>query len=318
MAAILERPARARQRGRAGRGGRRGPRARSDRRAAVVFLAPSVLHFVVFTAGALIASLVMSTWKWDIVTSHTNVGASNYTALLSDPGFWNSLGVTLMYCAITIPGGLAVGLAISLMLNTKLRGVRVLRSAYFLPYIAPIAAVALLWRWMYNTDYGLLNWFLSLVVPGNVNIDWLGQPRLSLVAVALMDIWKNLGWSVTMFTAGLLAIPAHYYEAAALDGASPWQRFRHITWPLLTPTTFFLLVMAVIGSFQVFDSIYLMLGDTPSTAATTYNFYLWEQGFRYYNMGYASALSWVLFAIIGALTFLQFRFLNKRVNYELG
>ena len=316
MAVTVERPARAPGRGRRRGGG--GPRKRADRRAAVIFLAPSVLHFIVFTGGALIASLVISTWKWDIVTTHSSVGASNYTALLSDGAFWSSLGVTLVYCLVTIPGGLALGLVIALMLNTKLRAVKVFRFVYFLPFIAPIAAVALLWRWIYNTDYGLLNWLLSLAVPGDVKIDWLGRPRLSLVAVGIMDVWKSLGWNVTLFTAGLLAIPEHYYEAAALDGATSRQRFRHITWPLLTPTTFFLLVMAVIGSFQVFDSIYLMLGDTPGRAATTYNFYVWEQGFRYYNMGYASALSWVLFAIIGGLTFVQFRFLNKRVNYELG
>lgn len=286
--------------------------------AAWLFLAPSTLHFLIFTVGALVASLVISTWQWDLVTPHRFIGVDNYTALFQDSQFYTSLGVTLTYCLITIPSGLVLGMLIALALNQKLRGMTTLRFIYFIPYVAPVAAVALLWRWMYNSQYGILNWFLSFLVPGDVTIDWLGEPRLAIVAAAIMDVWKNLGWSVTLFTAGLLAIPAHYYEAAELDGASAWQRFRYVTFPLLTPTTFFLVVMGVIGSFQVFDSIYLMLGDTPNAHATTYNFYIWQQGFRYSNMGYASALSWVLFAIIGVVTFLQFKFLNKRVNYDLA
>jgi ABC-type sugar transport system permease subunit len=289
-----------------------------ESRAAWLFLAPSTLHFAVFTFGALIASLVISTWQWDLVTPHEFIGLDNYTSLFADDQFWQSLLVTVMYSAITIPVGLTIGMLVALALNTKLRGMRFFRFAYFIPYVAPVAAAALLWRWMYNSEFGILNWILSSILPGEVQIDWLGEPRLALVAVAIMDIWKNLGWSVTLFTAGLLAIPQHYYEAAALDGATKWQQFRTITFPLLSSTTFFLVVTGFIGSFQVFDSIYLMVGDTPGGATKTYNFYIWEQGFRYSNMGYAAALSWVLFAVIGLLTFLQFRFLNKRVNYDLG
>jgi multiple sugar transport system permease protein len=307
----------------AARAGRRGRRSRrsgqaQERRAALLFLAPSAIHFAIFTLLALIASLVISTWSWDLVTPHSSVGLGNYTGLLGDPAFWSSLGVTLLYSLITIPAGLALGMAMALALNTRLRGAKAFRFIYFVPYVAPMAAVALLWRWIYNSDFGLLNWMLSWVLPGEIHIDWLGTPYLALVAVGAMDVWKNLGWGVTIFTAGLLAIPQHYYEAAALDGASAWQRFRYITFPLLTPTTFFLVIMGVIQSFQTFDSIYLMLGQNPGSEATTYNFYIWSQGFRYQNMGYASALSWVLFLIIGGVTFLQFRFLNKRVNYELG
>jgi ABC-type sugar transport system permease subunit len=309
-----EAPARASERGRKRR---RSHRSRESW-AAAAFLAPSALHFIVFTLLALIASLVISTWSWDLVTPHTYVGISNYTGLLGDPAFWSSLGITLLYSAITIPAGLALGMTLALALNTKLRGVKVFRFIYFVPFVAPMAAVALLWRWIYNSDFGLLNWMLSSLLPGEVHIDWLGTPYLALVAVGAMDVWKNLGWSVTIFTAGLLAIPQHYYEAAELDGANAWQRFRHITFPLLTATTFFLVIMGVIQSFQTFDSIYLMLGQTPGPQATTYNFYIWAQGFRYQNMGYASALSWVLFVIIGGVTFLQFRYLNRRVNYDLG
>lgn len=304
------------------RGRRRPAKRRSlkarETRAAWLFLLPSGLHFLVFTVIALVASLVISTWQWDLVTPHESVGLGNYTGLLHDAAFWQSLGITLLYSAITIPSGIALGLVIAMALNTKLRGVKVFRFIYFIPYVAPMAAVALLWRWIYNSDFGLLNWALSSILPGEIHIDWLGTPYLALVAVAAMDVWKNLGWSLTIFTAGLLAIPQHYYEAAALDGASPWQRFRLITFPLLAPTTFFLVVMGVIGSFQTFDSIYLMLGDTPGPEAVTYNFYIWSEGFRYQSMGYASALSWVLFLIIGGITFIQFKFINKRVNYDIS
>ena len=281
------------------------------------FLAPSLLHFVVFTGGTLLASLVMSTWKWDLVTPHVGVGLGNYTALFQDPAFWRSLLTTLLYCAVTIPLSLGLGLVLALALDSRLRAVKVFRFFYFLPYIAPLAAVAILWRWMYNSDFGIINYVLSLLLPGEVQVDWLGDPATMLLSIGVMDVWKGLGWSVTLFAAGLLAIPQHFYEAAELDGASAWQRFRFVTWPMLSPTTFFLTVVGVINSFQVFDSVYLMLGDNPNAAGVTYNFYVFQQGFRYFNMGYAAALSWVLFAIIGTLTFLQFRYVNKRVTYEL-
>ncbi len=298
------------------RGAPGGRRRRSQWPVALLFLLPSLLFFGVFTIGTILASFVISTWSWDGITDWRFIGLDNYQAMLHDQVFWSSLVVTATYALITIPLGLGLGLAIAMALNTKLRGRSFFRFIYFIPFVAPLTSVSVLFRWIYSGQYGILNYLLSFFVPGDVTIDWLHDTSTRLFAIGTMDVWKNLGWTVTLFTAGLLAIPRQYYEAAELDGANAWARFRNITFPLLTPTAFFLLVTSLINAFQVFDAIYLMLGDNPGNSATTYNFYVWQEFFRYNTLGYASALAWVLFAIIGVITFLQFRFLNRRVNYE--
>jgi multiple sugar transport system permease protein len=301
----------------AARRGRSGGRKRTSQwPIALLFMLPSLLLFGVFTIGTILSSFVISMWNWDGITAHRFIGLDNYTALVHDHVFWSSLIVTATYALITIPMSLALGLAIAMALNTKLRGRSFFRFIYFIPFVAPLTSVSVLFRWVYSGQYGILNYLLSFLVPGDVTIDWLHDTSTRLFAIGTMDVWKNLGWTVTLFTAGLLAIPRQYYEAAEIDGATGWSRFRHITFPLVTPTAFFLLVTSLINAFQVFDAIYLMLGDNPGDSATTYNFYVWQEFFRYHTLGYASALAWVLFAIIGVITYLQFRFLQRRVNYE--
>jgi len=174
----------------------------------------------------------------------------------------------------------------------------------------------MVWRWIYQPDFGLLNYLLSLV--GITGPDWLGDDRLTMPSLAVLSIWKGLGFNMVLFLAGLQGIPRSLYEAAAIDGAGRWAQFRHVTWPLLTPTTFFVVVLGIIGSFQAFDQVVLMTNGGPGDASRVYTFYLYTKAFRDHAMGYAAALAWVLFAIIAAVTYVQIRFLGHRVNYEVG
>jgi multiple sugar transport system permease protein len=284
--------------------------------AGYLFVAPSLAHLLVFVVGLMVASAVISTWRWDLLTPPEFVGLRNYADLMRDPLFWLAIRNTLFFVALTIPTGIALSLALALAVNTKLKGMVLFRSAYFVPYIVSMVAVAVVWRWVYNGDFGLLNWFLGIF--GLHKVDWLNNPKTAMVAVAVMFVWKSLGWNMTLFLAGLQGIPQHLYEAASLDGAGSWQRFRHITWPLLTPTTFFVTVTTMIGNFQVFDAIYLMTQGGPGRSTEVYNYLLYNQAFVFFNMGTASAMAWILCAGLALLIFVQFRVLGRRVQYELG
>jgi multiple sugar transport system permease protein len=292
----------------------------SVRRETVVgyaFLMPSLLHFAVFAGGLIVASIAISFTRWDLLSSPEFNGLGNYRELLTDDLFWHATWRTTLYALFVIPVGMALSLLLALAVNTKLKGMRYFRTAYFIPAIASAVAVAVVWRWMYSKDVGIVNWFLSLV--GVPPVNWLGDPGTALWAVALVQVWRGLGEGMIIFLAGLQAVPSHLHEAAALDGANRVQRFWHITWPLLTPTTFFVGVLEVIGSFQVFDMVYLMTpGGGPDRSTFVYNYYLFTKGFRSFEMGYAAAMAWMLFLLIGLLTLVQFKVLNKRVQYELG
>jgi multiple sugar transport system permease protein len=289
---------------------------KSEVRAGFWFLFPSAIHFLTFEFGMVILSAYMSLTQWDLFTPPDFIGIKNYVELLDDRLFWISLRNTVYWVVLVFPASIALPLALALAVNTKIRGITIFRTAYFLPVVASMVAVAVIFRWLYNPDFGLLNWFLGLV--GIDPVDWLQNRATVMPALAAMSVWKGLGWNMTLFLAGLQAIPFHLYEAARIDGARKWSQFWHITWPLLSPTTFFVSVMTVIGSFQVFDAIYLMTGGGPGRTTTVYGYYLWVQGFREFHMGYAAAMAWFLFAVIAVLTYAQFRFLNRRVNYELG
>lgn len=294
------------------------PRLNREAIAGYLFVAPSLIHFLVFTVYLMASSLVISTWVWDLLTPHQERGLYNYqTLLFHDPIFWTAFGNTLLYTVLTIPTGMALGLALALVVNTKLRGIQIFRAAYFLPVVVPVVATAIVFRWIYNPDFGILNWFLGLVGIGPH--DWLGSSTTALPAIAAMSVWQSLGWNMTFFLVGLQSIPTSLYESAALDRAGRWARFRYITWPMLTPTTFFILVTSTIGNLQgAFDQVYLMTQGGPGYSTYTNAFYLYSQAFRYFHYGYAAAYAWVIFIVIAIATFLQFRLLSKRVNYEFS
>jgi multiple sugar transport system permease protein len=288
-----------------------------DTLAGYAFLFPALAHFAVFFAGLLVVSLGLSFVEWDLFNPPSFVGIENYRQLLfEDPNFWPVFLRTGYYVLLVIPTGMAASLLLALAVNTKLRGIKFFRATYVIPVVASAVAVALVWKWVLATNNGLLNWFLSLFGIGP--LDWLGRRNLAMPSVALVQVWRGLGEGMIIFLAGLQTIPQHLYEAAELDGAGRWRKFWHVTWPLLSPTTFFVAVLEVIGSFQVFDMIYLMTKGGPGESTNVYIYYLYQQGFRDFEMGYAAAMAWLLFAVIGILTLVQFRLLNKRVHYELG
>lgn len=283
---------------------------------AYVFVAPALVHLLVFVVGMMVASAVISAMQWDLLSPPRFVGFQNYANLLGDGLFWLTIRNTFYFVLLTIPTGIACSLALALAVNTKLKGIALFRAAYFVPFVVSMVAVAVVWRWIYSPDYGLLNWFLGLFGVDKVN--WLGDSRFAMIAVAVMFVWKSLGWNMTLFLAGLQTIPQHLYEAAELDGANAWRRFRHITWPLLTPTTFFVTVTTMIGNFQVFDAIYLMTRGGPGRSTEVYNYLLYNHAFKFFNMGTAAAMAWMLCALLGVLVVIQFRVLGRRVQYELG
>lgn len=283
--------------------------ARRDWFAAFVFLLPNLLSIGLFTLIPVVAGFFLSFTNWDMLSDPQWVGLENYQHILKDRQFWNALRNTSIYTLIVIPGGLAVSMLLALALNRKIRGTAIYQAIFFLPYVSSTVAIALVWKWIYHPDYGVLNAMLRAVgLPG---VDWLTNPGIALVSVAIVQIWQTAGYNMVLLLAGLRAIPKDYYEAARLDGASPWTIFWAITVPLLMPTIFFVTTMSIIASFQVFNLIYVMTGGGPGNATKVYVFYLWENGFSFFKMGYASALAYVLFVIILAITLIQARFLGR-------
>jgi multiple sugar transport system permease protein len=273
-------------------------------------IAPSGLLFLAFLAFPLVFSLWLSLLNWNLMTPHfTFVGVQNYVNLLTDHVIWNSLGVTAYYIVGSVPTRMALALALALFLNQKVRGLGIYRTLYFTPVVTSGIAVSLVWLWIFDPTWGIANWVLSIVnIPPQ---QWLSSPTESMPALILMSIWKSIGFDTVIYLAGLQGIPGSYYEAARVDGATPWQLFRHITWPLLAPTTFFILVTGVIGASQVFDQVFVMTNGGPLRSTEVVVFLIYEQAFRFFQMGYASALAWVLFLFVLLVTLVQWKFVPQ-------
>ncbi|NLE45587.1 MAG: sugar ABC transporter permease [Chloroflexi bacterium] len=280
----------------------------------ILFLLPSLIGLSL-VLGSVVGSLVISLTQWDILTPPTWVGLGNYVkAFTDDKRFWNSVIHTLYYTVGVVPLGTIVSLFAAVLMNQGIRGQAVFRTVYFLPTVCSGTAIALLWGWLYNSQYGLINYFLTRI--GLPRVSWLGDAKFAMPAVIIMSIWRGLGYNMVLFLAGLQGVPNVYYEAATLDGAGRWQTFRHITVPLLSPTTFFVVLMSMIGSFQVFEATYVMTSGGPYFSTETMVLLIFFQGFQWFRMGYASALAYVLFAIILALTVVQMRLERVLVHYE--
>jgi len=292
---------------------------RKEAFAAFLFLLPNIIGFIVFTVGPVLASFGISLLEWNIISTPIWRGLQNYVELIHDPEFWNSLRATLYYAVGSVPTGIVLSLALALFLNQKLRGISFYRTIYFIPVVSSMVAVALMWRWIYNPTSGILNYSLSrLFAMLHLNItppDWLQSTTWAMPAIIIMSVWKGLGYNMVLYLAALQGIPRHLYEAAELDGATGWKKLVHITLPLLTPTTFFVLLMSIIGSFQVFDQAYVMTRGGPVRATVTTMYYIYENGFQWYKMGYASAVAWVLFAIIMVMTLIQWKYQERWVFY---
>jgi multiple sugar transport system permease protein len=299
---------------------RAGSLSRRESRWAYLYISPWLIGFVVLTAGPMIASLVLSLTQYNIVSAPTWTGLGNYIKLFTgDPKFWHSLGVTVTYAVVAIPLGLIFGFALAYLLNLKVPAVPFWRTVFYLPAVMPAVASALLWGFIFNPRYGILNWLLSLV--GIHGPGWLASRTWALPALIIMSLW-GVGGGMIIYLAGLQSIPTTLYESAQIDGANGWQQVRHITLPLMTPVIFYNLVIGIIGTFQYFTEVYVLTANAsgglggPAEATLFYNIYLYNNAFRYLNMGYASALAWVLFVIVLALTLLVFKSSAAWVYYE--
>jgi multiple sugar transport system permease protein len=277
------------------------------------FISPWILGFLVFTAYPFLSSIYLSFTRYNIVTPPVWVGGQNYKMLLhDDPQFWKALWVTFRFALASVPLGIVAGVGLALLLNQKVRGLSIYRTIFFVPSIVPTVATATIFLWILNPELGLVNSLLRAVhIQGPA---WLQDTRWAPWSIVMMSLW-GVGGSMIIYLAGLKDIPAHLYEAAHIDGANAFQRMRHITLPMLTPVIFFNLVMGIIGAFQYFTEVYMMTQGGPEDSTLFYALYLFQRAWRYLDMGYASALAWVLFAVIMAVTLLVFRTQRRWVHY---
>jgi multiple sugar transport system permease protein len=278
-----------------------------------LFVSPWILGFLLFTGGPIIASFVISTYDWNLLSAPSFVGLENYNTLIHDPLFFQSMKVTILYTLGSVPLVLTAALLVAMLLNQKVKGIGLFRTIFYLPTVVAGVAVSLLWSWIFNPDFGLLNQVLGWV--GIEGPKWLFDENWALPSLIIMSIW-GFGGAMVIFLAGLQDVPVMLYEAAEIDGASRLGKFWHVTLPMISPVILFNSVMGVIGSFQVFTQAYVMTEGGPNNATLLMVLYIYQNGFKYFKMGYASALSVVLFVIILAITLLQFRLSQKHVHYD--
>jgi len=299
----------------------RRPRTSGLRRREIVagylFLTPWILGFFGFVAGPMIASAVLSFTNYDMVNVGKWVGVKNYSFILfRDELLWPSLLRTFKYAIIIVPSSLIGSLLAALLLNQGLKGTNVFRTLYFLPHLTPIVASVMLWGWFFDPTMGPLNTVLRGLFPAAKLPEWFRSPDWAMPALFIMAMWGAVGGNnMLIFLAGLQGIPQEMYEAAAIDGAGTWSRFIHVTLPLLSPTIFFNLVLGIIGALRVFTTAFIATGGGPAYATYFYALHIYNKAFRYFEMGYASALAWIFFFITLAFTLIQFRTSSRWVFY---
>lgn len=281
--------------------------------AGYTMIAPWFIGFLIFTAGPMVASFYYSLTNWGLIDTPKFVGLGNYQKMMSDPLVWHSLWVTTKYTFASVPGRLVLSLIIALLLVQPIKGTNLMRTIYFIPAVVGGVPIAMLWLWMLNADYGIVNYALnSLGIP---SVAWLSDPDIALWSLVLISCWY-VGNSMVILVAGLQNISPQLYEAAELDGATPLAKFRYVTLPMLSPTLFFLLVSSLIGSFQAFESAYVITSGGPVRSTMFYLLYFYQTAFKYLKMGYASAMIWLLFLIIIIMTILIFRSSSMWAFYE--
>ena len=283
--------------------------------AAGLFLLPNLIGFLIFTAIPVGAAFVLAFYDYDLLLGASWAGLENFRELFTiDRVFRAALFNTVYFTAVSVPLSVVLGLASAMLVNQALRGVVIFRSIFLLPYVTVTVALSLVWKWLYLPDIGLINSVLGVV--GFNGPAWLTSQTWAMPALILMSVWKGFGYNMVIFLAGLQGIPDHLYDAAKVDGATAWRRFLNVTLPLLSPTTFFVVVISVISSFQVFDQALIMTNGGPGTATTTLVLYIYQKGFQSFDMGYAAAVALVLFAVIFVFTVIQFLFQRRWVTYD--
>ncbi len=297
--------------------GHRRRKERSDARAALAFLLPNGIGFLVFTLVPVIASLVISLYSWPLIGTRHFVGIANYRALFTkDSTFRAALLNTLYFVAAYTPLNIGVSLGLALWLRGYSRGRRLLRVLFFVPVLTPLVADSVVWSLLYTNRNGLIDEAVHAVF-GVQGPNWLSSPHWVMPAIIIMSVWQGFGYNLLLFTAGIHAVPELYYDAARVDGASAWHVFRNVTLPLISPSLFFGTVLTIISAFQVFTQAYVLTAGGPGTSSTTLVYWLFEKAFDDYALGYASAIAWVLFVIVIAITLLQMRLQRRWVHYEV-
>ncbi|KXK54909.1 MAG: ABC-type sugar transport system permease subunit [Chlorobi bacterium OLB7] len=279
-----------------------------------LYLFPVLVGVVLVTGGAIVASFLLGFTDWDLVRPPVWVGLANFRAMIGSEQFYQVLGNTFYFVAITAPLMVACSLGLALLVNRKLRGATFFRTIYFFPVVTSMIAVAVVWGWLYNPEFGLINYVLKewfgVQGPG-----WLLSTSWALPAIALMTVWKGVGYNMLIFLAGLQSIPDHLHESALIDGAGGMRRLFSITLPMLSPTTFFVVVITLIGSFQLFEQTYTLTQGGPANSTLTLSYYIYQNAFQYFRMGYATAMAYVLFAVTLVVTIIQFRMQRRWVYY---
>jgi len=292
------------------------PIRRHEARVAYAFLGPVLVGFTVFVLGPAVAAVGLSFYHYDVMTPPRFAGWANYARLFHDtrlPGiYWNTVVYVVWYVGLTTVFGLALAVAADRPMRAIWR--YLIRTSYFFPVLTSLASVSLVWQYLYNTDFGIINYYLGLL--GVPRIAWLTSSRGAIPSIILLGVWKNVGFNFILFVAGLQNIPRHLYEAASIDGAGRTATFRYVTLPSLTPVLFFTVVWGLINAFQVFDSPYILTSGGPGDASRTVVMYIYETGFRFFQMGYASSVALSLFAVVVVLTAIQFRLGRIWVFYQ--
>jgi multiple sugar transport system permease protein len=286
------------------------------------FIGPVVIGLLIFTIIPIFASLVLSFSNWDGSSEIKFIGLHNFFQMFSDKVYIKALKVTTFYTVVTVPITIILSVVVAVLLNRKMRGRDVYRLIFFLPSVTMPVAIAVVWKWMYNGSNGLINFLLSTV--GIDGPNWITDERFILMSVMIIAVWAGIGYNMIILLSGLQGIPDTYYEAASLDGATGWQRFVNITVPLLTPAIFFVMVTSLIGAFQVFDLVFMLTpqatgggaGGVLQDATRTAVYSIYQNGFTWFKIGYASAQAWVLFVIIFLITMAQMYLQKRWVHYE--
>lgn len=281
-----------------------------------LFVLPSFAHLSVFVLFPILFAFYLSLHRWDVLKPEKPfVGFANYAHLMQDPLFWNAMGNSAYYALVSVPLGMMLALAVAILVHQKLKGMAFFRALFYLPAVSSAVAISMVWTFLYLPENGLLNWMLDrLGFHTLAQTDWLQSTVWAMPALIFMSLWTGLGPRMVLFLAGLAGIPESLYEAASVDGASRWATFRHITLPMLLPTTFFILVTSSISAFQVFTPVYMMTRGGPVRHTDVVGYHIYNQAWRQFHEGMASAQSYILFLVILAVTIVQFRIVNKRME----
>ena len=281
----------------------------------ILFLLPALSFYFVFELFPIFYSLYISFFEWHIIGDVRFVGLENYFKIFSDPVFIVALRNTFIYTIVTVPTQIFFGLAIALLLNQKIRGKVTFRALYYIPVITSWTVVSLIWKWIYDPVYGFLNYVLLSLGAIREPVRWLQDPSVALCAVMLVTIWKGIGWNMVIFLAGLQTIPQSLYDAALIDGANRWRRFRYITLPLLRPVIATVTVLLTIGALNAFVQIYILTAGGPLHSTEVINTYLYKNAFSYLNFGYASSMAMFLLALTLTISIVQRKVLSKKIEY---